>query len=271
MSDAQVQFESEEGEDTPGKEVYFSFKCPKRRHLCGNLALRGRTGLKEDPQGLNDGIPTWNWDGNRTTPTFEPSINCEGCWHGYIRAGRCVDTGGHDEPEGPRIQSAKPVSTTHRSDDHHPASSEERFTLTLPEGNSMAKIIPTVGRIMWYGGDPYFNSGEPLAAIVVAVVAAGQLVNLAVFDAEGSLHGRKGVLVVQEGEKPPEGSFACWMPFQIGQAAKTEQLAAKISAQNSAGQAGGLTGTDQPKDADQGDTNQVGQSSDGQSSGTPGV
>ena len=35
--------------------------------------------------------PSWQWDGNRTEPTFEPSINCSGCWHGYIRAGVCID------------------------------------------------------------------------------------------------------------------------------------------------------------------------------------
>jgi hypothetical protein len=44
------------------------------------------------PQGLSLGAKV-----NRDAPTFSPSIDCKGCWHGYIRNGRCVDTSGNDE------------------------------------------------------------------------------------------------------------------------------------------------------------------------------
>lgn len=104
MSEARVQFETEDFEEAaPGKEAVFSFKCPKYGHACGMLVIAGRTKQKRDPKGANGGSAQWEWDGNREAPTFSPSINCgtekRPCWHGYIRAGRCVDTANRDEPE----------------------------------------------------------------------------------------------------------------------------------------------------------------------------
>lgn len=100
MSDAKVMFETL-GYDPaePGQEVRFGFKCPIRKHRCEGALIHGRSGLKHDPQGQNGGAPHWHWNGNREAPTFTPSIDCKGCWHGYIRNGRCVDVNGNDEPE----------------------------------------------------------------------------------------------------------------------------------------------------------------------------
>lgn len=108
MSDAKVQFETL-GYDPaePGKEQAFGFSCPKRGHMCGALVIAGRTELKRDGQNQSGGIAQWDWDGNREQPTFSPSINCGGCWHGYIRKGRCVDTSGNDEPEPPHAGKAR--------------------------------------------------------------------------------------------------------------------------------------------------------------------
>lgn len=98
MSDAAVRFDTlDEQNAAPGAEQSFSFACPKHRRRCGSLIIAGRTTLKRDPQGANGGIAQWDWDGNRDKPTFSPSVNCVGCWHGYIRTGRCVDTSGADE------------------------------------------------------------------------------------------------------------------------------------------------------------------------------
>jgi hypothetical protein len=85
VSDAKVEFKDE---DTPGKPEFFTFKCPKADRTCGWLMIRGASGDR----------PSWEWDGNRERPTFTPSVDCKGCWHGYIRAGRCVDPAGQDEP-----------------------------------------------------------------------------------------------------------------------------------------------------------------------------
>jgi hypothetical protein len=106
MSDAKVKFETLEFESAePGQEQRFDFNCPLHDRRCGPIVIAGRTTLKRDPQGKNDGIAQWDWDGNRERPTFSPSINCGGCWHGYIRNGRCVSAGDVDEPDIPRVRS----------------------------------------------------------------------------------------------------------------------------------------------------------------------
>jgi hypothetical protein len=101
MSDARVTFRHlTAGEATPGQEQTFGFACPKHKgRRCEGLVIAGRTTLKHDPQSKNGGIAQWSWDGNREAPTFTPSINCGGCWHGYLRNGRCVSAQGTDEPE----------------------------------------------------------------------------------------------------------------------------------------------------------------------------
>lgn len=118
MTAANVRFLTIEGEPCPApvKPARFSFDCvgynrgkdprlPKTP--CGMLLIAegphsASHGIKRDPQGLNGGRPQWGWDGDRTAPTFTPSVNCEGhCgWHGYVERGRCVNTAKQDEPEG---------------------------------------------------------------------------------------------------------------------------------------------------------------------------
>jgi hypothetical protein len=100
VSDAKVQFETLDYEGaSPGAEQRFGFRCPLRGHRCEGLVIAGRTPLKRDPQGQNGGIAQWDWNGDRERPTFSPSINCQGCWHGYIENGRCVSVQKTDEPE----------------------------------------------------------------------------------------------------------------------------------------------------------------------------
>ena len=100
MSAANVKFETLDFDDaSPGAEQRFGFDCPKHKgRRCEGLVIAGKSDLKRDPQGQNGGIAQWDWDGDRDAPTFRPSINCNGCWHGYIRNGRCVTTSGQDEP-----------------------------------------------------------------------------------------------------------------------------------------------------------------------------
>lgn len=94
-------------------------------------------------------------------------------------------------------------------------------------------IKPTPGRIVWYypaEGDPTPKfRGEPLAAIVARVISDRE-VNLTVFRADGITYGRHNVQLVQDGDELPQGpgGFCEWMPFQKGQAAKTEQLEARV-------------------------------------------
>lgn len=67
----------------PGRERRkLVFECPRRAgHVCEVM-------LKPWP--INS--PTWTWDGNATTPTLTPSINCSDCgWHGFVTNGRCTN------------------------------------------------------------------------------------------------------------------------------------------------------------------------------------
>ncbi len=112
MSAADVEFLTLEGEPCPeGQQPQrFTFRCVvhnRNRHprleaiTCGELLIANSGhGIVRDAQGRNGGRPQWDWDGNWRAPTFSPSIDCSRhCgWHGYLRAGRCVDTAGKDEP-----------------------------------------------------------------------------------------------------------------------------------------------------------------------------
>lgn len=112
MSKAKVQFLTLEAEPCqPGdKPARFTFRCVghNRRlpvgmqtNTCANLLLAAGPhtqahGIPRDGQNQNGGRAQWDWDGNRDSPTFSPSIDCsKHCgWHGYIKAGRCVEPSG---------------------------------------------------------------------------------------------------------------------------------------------------------------------------------
>lgn len=96
-----------------------------------------------------------------------------------------------------------------------------------------AKIKPTVGRIVWFhpcNSDPipHACTGEPLAAIVTKAWS-DTCVNLAVFDYGGNAHSRTSVTLIQEGDQVPPTSYCEWMPYQKGQAAKTDALEQRLS------------------------------------------
>lgn len=84
-----------------GGEQRFGFDCPKYKgHRCEGLLIAGKSSVKRDPSNKNGGRAQWDWDGDREAPSFSPSVNCQGCWHGYIKKGRCVTTDQvTDEPE----------------------------------------------------------------------------------------------------------------------------------------------------------------------------
>jgi hypothetical protein len=83
-------------------------------------------------------------------------------------------------------------------------------------------IQPTVGRIVWFfpsievGRDP---NGQPLGAMV-AKVLSDRCVNLTVSHADGSTYPAQNVQLLQDDDAAPDTAYACWMPFQKGQAAK---------------------------------------------------
>jgi hypothetical protein len=96
----------------------------------------------------------------------------------------------------------------------------------------MQMIKPTVGRVVWYHPDNVDNiihtKGQPPAGIV-AHVWSDSCVNLAVFDSNGRTHNYTSVFLYQGDTERPSSCYAEWMPYQKGQAAKTEALEKQIS------------------------------------------
>lgn len=82
-------------------------------------------------------------------------------------------------------------------------------------------IQPSTGRIVLYRHDGLANP-EPHAAIVIAV-QDDRSVNLACFSPDGTYYHRLAAPLLQDDDAAPaEGGYAEWMPFQKGQAVKTE-------------------------------------------------
>lgn len=103
------------------------------------------------------------------------------------------------------------------------------------------RIEPPVGRVVLYypsDDDIYYAriscvKGKPLSAMV-AWVNEDETINLAVNDMNGYNIAIKRVTLIQPGEQPPDRtktkSYATWMPYQVGQAAKTEAAYEKMAA-----------------------------------------
>lgn len=90
----------------------------------------------------------------------------------------------------------------------------------------MSVITPTLGRIVWFTpskGEHMATEKDGRCAAMVVKVHSDRLVNLTVFDANGHTTPRTSVPLVQEGDPLPTNGFYCeWMPYQKGQAQKTE-------------------------------------------------
>lgn len=100
-------------------------------------------------------------------------------------------------------------------------------------------IKPTIGRVVWYwpnahdlktlGAFAYEGSDQPFAA-TVSFVHSDRMVNLSVVDHNGSQYERRSVTLLQDGDTVnSKAGYAEWMPYQKGQAAKTEALESKLS------------------------------------------
>lgn len=94
-------------------------------------------------------------------------------------------------------------------------------------------IIPTVGRIVWYTPFetdlcPIWREGDQPLAAIITYAWSDTCVNLAVFNQNGKSFGKTSVLLVQDDAPRPARGFCEWMPYQKGQAAKYEALAAQV-------------------------------------------
>lgn len=98
---------------------------------------------------------------------------------------------------------------------------------------------PTVGRIVWYRAKLLENSHpkeSPEQAAMIVKAHGERMVNLVVFGHDGAVVPMTSVTLVQEYDEAPFDHGYCeWMPYQKGQAAKTEELEKKLAAERPAG------------------------------------
>jgi hypothetical protein len=89
-------------------------------------------------------------------------------------------------------------------------------------------IKPTIGRVVWYHPTGTTEIDQPHAALI-AHVWSDTCVNLAAFDSNGVPYSNTSVFLYQGDGQKPSSQYAEWMPYQQGQAAKTEQLEKKLA------------------------------------------
>jgi len=90
-------------------------------------------------------------------------------------------------------------------------------------------IKPTVGRVVWFHDAFVPDTKEQPQAAIICCVHSDRCVNLAVFDVNGGGSiSKTSVPLRQEGDVAPAGYFCEWMPYQMGQAARTEAAEAKL-------------------------------------------
>ena len=95
-------------------------------------------------------------------------------------------------------------------------------------------ITPTIGRVVHYYPEEWevaylgFARGEHTALIVA--VHGDRMINVVVFDRQGNMFKRPSIPLLQEGDPAICGCHCEWMPYQKGQAAKTEEAEKKAAA-----------------------------------------
>lgn len=87
-------------------------------------------------------------------------------------------------------------------------------------------IKPTVGRIVWV----YRSMSNTPEAAIICHVWNDSLINVAGFTAQGAPFAMTSVQLLQDDDIPWGQHWAEWMPYQQGQAAKTEKLETELSA-----------------------------------------
>ena len=96
-------------------------------------------------------------------------------------------------------------------------------------------IQPTVGRVVLFTPSKHDQNidridDKPMAAIITSVWDE-RTVNLVIFGHNGYQWSKLGVMLLQDDDPAPQyGDFCEWMPYQKGQAAKTEDLTASATA-----------------------------------------
>lgn len=94
-ADGRFEYQDKDGEPLPDGSPLsdvgrFEFACRSQTARCSvNIVAAGYNLVRRN----------WNLTGTVDEPTIAPSINCGGCWHGFIKGGVFLDTGKHPEAE----------------------------------------------------------------------------------------------------------------------------------------------------------------------------
>jgi hypothetical protein len=94
----------------------------------------------------------------------------------------------------------------------------------------MSMITPTIGRVVWVIRPLESLDIKQPEVGLVTYVHGDHCINVAGFNSNGTPFTLTSLWLVQDDEAKPEGNFACWMPYQKGQAAKSEALEKQIGA-----------------------------------------
>ena len=89
-------------------------------------------------------------------------------------------------------------------------------------------IQPTVGRVVWFYRESLSPEGTQPFAAIVAHVWSDRLINVGGFNSNGEPFAMTFVQLIQD-DDAPNGPHCTWMPYQKGQAAKTEALETKLA------------------------------------------
>ncbi len=88
-------------------------------------------------------------------------------------------------------------------------------------------ITPTVGRVVWVIRPQFTQDIKQPEVGFITYVWNDRMINVAGFNRDGYPFSSTSVTLLQDDDAKPEGNFAVWMPYQKGQAAKTEALEAE--------------------------------------------
>lgn len=89
-------------------------------------------------------------------------------------------------------------------------------------------IKPTVGRVVWYWPNGEQPGLQPCSAQVAHVID-DRHININWLSPDGSNNNSTNVRLVQPEDVAPADDYCTWMPYQQGQAAKTEALEKQIA------------------------------------------
>ena len=88
-------------------------------------------------------------------------------------------------------------------------------------------ISPTVGRVVWFYPEAEESGDDRPWPGFVCKVFSDTMINVAGFNAWGTTFSQHSCQLIQ-GDESPTGPHCRWMPYQKGQAAKTEALEEKL-------------------------------------------